>query len=97
MCRDGTGEEQDYRRALKLFQKAAEAGDLNAQLNLGGMHGSGRGVPKDDVECYAWWALAARAGSSRGQRGCEILARLMAPEDVQRAQELSDQLRNLFH
>ncbi len=97
MYRDGEGKEQDYQRAVTLFEKAAEAGDINAQLNLGCMYGTGRGVPKDDVHCYVWWELAAKAGSTRGRRGCEILARRMKATDLQVARHLSNQLSDLLH
>ena len=93
MYRDGEGRARNYEQAVTLFRKAAEAGDWSAQLNLGCMYGTGRGVPKDDVQCYAWWELAATSGSTRGQRGCEILARRMASEDLQHAKKLSNRLR----
>lgn len=90
--RDGEGKEQDFERAAWLFRKAAEAGHWNAQLNLGCLYGTGRGVPKDDVQCYLWWDLAAKAGSTRAQRGCDILARRMTPADLRLARAQSDRL-----
>ena len=97
MYREGDGIEQDYQRAIALFEKAAVAGDWSAQLNLGCMYGTGRGVSRDEVYCYAWWELAAKAGSTRGRRGCEVLARRMKVADLQLAQHLSNRLSERLH
>jgi outer membrane biosynthesis protein TonB len=46
----GDGVPQDYARALGLFQKAADQGDAEAQLNLGSLYENGQGVPEDDAQ-----------------------------------------------
>ncbi len=55
----------DLLRAAELLRSAALAGDASAALNLGIMHGQGRGVPRDSLEAMRWFRLAARRGNGR--------------------------------
>ena len=57
----------DPEEAAKWFRKAAEQGDAEAQLELGRMYGNGEGVPKDEVEAYAWF-LVAKANEENFER-----------------------------
>lgn len=57
----------DYVNALKEFQPAAEKGDARAQVILGQMFRSGRGVPHDAVQAEKWFRLAAAQGNSVAQ------------------------------
>ena len=45
----------------------AEAGDADAQLNLGYMYDHGDGVPENDVEAVKWFRLAADQGHATAQ------------------------------
>ena len=47
---------------IDALRVRAEAGDGEAQLDLGFMYGSGRGVPQDAAETVRWWRLAADQG-----------------------------------
>jgi len=49
----------DYETALREFRPLAEQGHAEAQLNLGIMYSLGLGVPKDHVQAYVWYTLAA--------------------------------------
>lgn len=40
------------------FRLAAEQGTAYAQYNLGVAYFTGRGIPKDDIQAYAWVNLA---------------------------------------
>jgi len=40
---------------IDALRVRAEAGDAEAQLDLGFMYGSGRGVPQDAAETVRWW------------------------------------------
>ena len=95
--RDLEGDPRNAARAFKLFEAAAESGDVRAQLNLGCLYGTGRGVHKDEIMCYAWWSLAARAGSSRARRGCAVLDQRLSSEDITVAKDLSQKLRILVN
>ena len=44
---NGEGLEQDFKEAVKRYQKAADQGDAEAQMNLGGMYENGQGVEQD--------------------------------------------------
>ena len=54
--------------ALDWLRKAAEEGELQAQLWLGWMHRFGRGLPTDHAKAVAWYRKAAALGSSEAQR-----------------------------
>ena len=55
------------------WRKKAEAGDANAQFNLGLMYENGRGVPKDDAEALKWWRKAADQGFAEAQYNLGLL------------------------
>ena len=49
----------DFATALKEWKPLAEAGDVDAQYNLGIMYDNGYGVPQDYAEAVKWYRLAA--------------------------------------
>jgi TPR repeat protein len=49
-------------RAAELFQKAAAAGHVRAQINLGILYLRGQGVPRDLIQARAWLEKAAASG-----------------------------------
>jgi TPR repeat protein len=51
-----------YAKALKLFRAAAEAGNREAQHNLGFMYHDGKGTKRDDAEAMVWYRKAADQG-----------------------------------
>ncbi|GFO59386.1 hypothetical protein GMST_17110 [Geomonas silvestris] len=48
-------------------RKAAESGDVEAQLYLGWCYSSGKEVPQDKQEAVVWYKKAAQAGSLKAQ------------------------------
>ena len=40
-----------------------EQGLAEAQINLGSMYANGEGIPRDYVQAYAWWNIAAARGN----------------------------------
>jgi TPR repeat protein len=46
MYANGKGVEQDFKEAIKWFQKAADQGFAEAQYNLGFMYDKGQGVER---------------------------------------------------
>ncbi len=52
---------------LAATQKSAEQGDAVAQLILGLMYESGRGVPQHDRQAAAWFRKAAEQGHADAQ------------------------------
>ena len=52
----------DFAAALKEWQPIAEAGDANAQYNLGLLFARGQGVPQDYAKAAEWYTKAAEQG-----------------------------------
>lgn len=58
----------DYASAAKWFRKAAELGDPQAELVLGMLYWTGRGVPRDPVRAVYWWRKLAEGGDPVAMR-----------------------------
>ena len=65
----------DYATAFKEFKPFADAGDKNAQYNIGLMYKTGRGVPQDYTEAEKWYTLAAEQGDADAQYSLGVLYR----------------------
>lgn len=52
---------------MRWFQKAAEQGSADAQLNLGLFYGKGIGVELDYVKAVSWYRIAAEQGFAAAQ------------------------------
>ena len=50
--------EEAYIKGASWYRKAAEAGDRDAQVALGGLYFHGRGVPQNYAEAYYWLSLS---------------------------------------
>jgi TPR repeat protein len=57
----------DYATALQEWTPLAEAGDVEAQYNLGVMYDNGQGVLQDYAEAARWYRLAADQGNANAQ------------------------------
>ena len=60
---------------LADMRALAEAGDAEAQNNLGLMYFNGRGVAQDDAEAVAWYRRAAEQGFANAQYNLGALVR----------------------
>jgi hypothetical protein len=58
---------------IKTIRKQAEAGDANAQFNIGSMYENGSGVRQDYAEAARWYRKAAERGDARAQYNLGIL------------------------
>ena len=65
------------------LRASAEAGDADAQTNLGYRYFIGWGVQEDDVEAVAWYRLAAEQGHAGAQVNLGVMYAngLGVPED----------------
>ena len=63
----------DFATALQEWTPLAEAGDANAQYNLGVMYGRGDGVPQDYAEAVKWYRLAADQGHASAQSNLGVM------------------------
>ena len=94
MYRLGQGVPQDYKQAVKWYQKAAEQGYADAQCNLGIMYYEGDGVPQNYKKAYVWFNLAASQGDADATKFRDGLASaFMTPQQIASAQELSAELQ----
>ena len=54
----------DYKKAAEYFKKAADEGEVEAQVQMGHMYEYGYGVKQDDVKAFAYYKIAAEHNSS---------------------------------
>jgi TPR repeat protein len=62
-------ERGDFAAALTLLRPLADHGDANAQVQVGIMYRTGRGVARDPAEAARWLRKAADQGLARAQSG----------------------------
>ena len=55
----------DFTTALREWKPLAEAGNADAQYNLGYLYEKGQGVAKDFAEAMKWYGKAADQGDAR--------------------------------
>ena len=90
--RDGLGVEQDFKEAVKWFEKAADQGAAMAQDNLGGMYGKGLGVEQNYVTAYTWASIAAFNGFEVAKETTSVIAKEMTSAQIAEAQKLSKEM-----
>jgi TPR repeat protein len=59
---------KDYPEALRLYLKAAESGDPQAQNNLGAMFQDAVGVERNFNEAMKWYQMSAKAGNVHAEK-----------------------------
>ena len=93
----GQGVLQDHKEAVKWYRLAAEQGHVQAQNSLGGMHYNGDGVAQDYALAHMWFSLASSAGNDDATTNRDIIAKIMTPQQIEKAQEMAKacQARNL--
>jgi len=57
----------DFAKAAKIYQQAAQVGDVKAEYNLGLMYLNGDGVKQDNAEALKWFKASANGGFSEAQ------------------------------
>lgn len=60
----------NYKKALRLFEKAAERGHVEAQFVYGRMYDCGEGTTKDSAKALLWVEKAAEQGHSAASYYC---------------------------
>ncbi len=63
----------DYTKAVKEWRALAQAGDADAQFNLGQAYKLGRGVPADLAQAMSWYGKAAAQGHARAEDNYGLL------------------------
>jgi len=83
----GNGFARDMEQAAAWYLKAANQGDVSAQGTLAVLYSMGQGVPRDDVEAYFWFDIAASVKGPNQEK--YIANRQMIGERIT-ADELAD-------
>jgi TPR repeat protein len=90
----GNAVPQDRVEAAKWFKLAAEQGSSGAQTDLGIIYATGNGGPKDLLQAYMWFSVAAQnkqKNTSYAEKYRDHVASELAPDDLKRAQAMTDQ------
>ena len=77
----------DYAAALRLWRPLARLGIADAQQALGTLYALGKGVPRDYVTAYLWFALAANAGYDLAASDRDRTAALLTPAQLEKAKK----------
>jgi hypothetical protein len=83
------------KEALKLYRRAAQGGNQNAQFRLGQIYESGAGVRKDHVQAHMWYSLASlckvyfKPGPKESGSARDRLAAEMTLEQLDKSRHLS--------
>ena len=72
----GLGVDQDYKKALDWFGRAAKAGLPDAQSNYGDMFNYGYGVPKDNYQAFIWYFAASQQGHEKAKIQMDAISAL---------------------
>src|SRR5215472_1270820 len=93
---DGAGVPRDTEEGVKWILDAAEHGSALAENEMGDCYEHGKGVTKDFVQAYKWYALAAAQDSEHALDIRVSLARSeasMTKEQIAQAQHLARDFR----
>ena len=66
--RERLGAEQDMKKAVEWYKKAAKQGNMWAQHNLGYCYEYGEGIRKNHKKAVEWFTKAAEQGSKKAKR-----------------------------
>lgn len=83
---------KNFTEAERLYRLSAEQGDAFAQASLAILYRFGKGVPRDYVQAYLWFSLAAdRTASGEHESIAEMrdfTASKMTPDQLKEAKRL---------
>lgn len=91
LYKDGNGVPRDARKAIALFEQAADAGNCIGMGQLGWVHVEGVGAAQDFVAAYKWFNLAVAWGCDGFSGERDSIAKNMTREDIATAQRLARQ------
>ena len=63
----------DYKQAAAWYQKAADQGNIQAQIHLADLYRDGRGVLRDMAQAVSWYRKAADQGDAGAQGSLGLL------------------------
>lgn len=74
------GVRQNYAEAAKWYRRAAEQGNVLAQIRLGWLCERGDGVKQDYAEAYFWFSLAASKSPSFAHKPGAVVKKLTSEQ-----------------
>lgn len=86
---NGDGVPQDYPMAAYWFRRAAERGEVPAQVKLGLIYEKGLGVPQNNILAHMWLNLAALKGNEVAKSSRDSVAQRMTPAQIAEAERLA--------
>lgn len=81
LSREGRAQE-----GAEMLTLAAQAGDVDAQFELGNAYTTGIGVPLDYEKAHMWLNIAATGGRSDAAANRELIGNLMTPDQIATSQ-----------
>ncbi len=96
MAETGRGAAQDFQRAARLYQIAADAGNAQGQALLGKLYANGDGVEQDTEKAVFWLTKAAESGYVEAQRKLASVYTGLRPDAAQAYAWLVIALSSLF-
>jgi len=87
MYREGHGVEQDFAKSFFWSIKAADAGDVGAQLQVADSFAFGLGVKRNPVEAYKWYEVAMHYWGSLAVNARDLVAESMSSDQIATAKQ----------
>jgi TonB family protein len=84
-------DDKSTKKIAEKFLQAAELGETDAQLVLGGLYLEGRGVKKSKGEALKWFRIAQTNGNLYAPTEVERLIKKMKPKETAEAEEGAQQ------
>ena len=81
---------------VKWWREGAGQGYASLQYKLGLMYAKDQGVPKNEVEAYAWFLLAKANGHEEGSEWISALEKRLTAEQIEKGQARAEELRRLI-
>ena len=78
---------QHYVTAMRLWRPLADAGNAEAQANIGVLYRDAQGVPPGyEIDAYMWFSLAAAGGNKKAATERDTIAKGMTAAQITEAQ-----------
>ncbi len=71
------GVEQDYKKALEWYEKAADLGNTSGMNQIGYLYYYGSGVEQSNEKALEWFDKAAALGNEKAKENAEALREQM--------------------
>ena len=80
---------EELLKAFKWLLKAAEQGEVLAQLGLGVLYENGKGIPQDKVMAYKWYNIASENGLEDGKLHMDMIEKQITKTQIEETRRLA--------